>query len=552
MDNCIQKRRKQVVKKMVALFLTLAMLLSMVSTVSIAAPATTAATAGTVEVPEIQATIAGDGTVTVTCDAFKPSDEGSLSASIDYRTEDGTYRWATLEYDNGKFTGQFEDAVGATLTWVSVSQYQYKYDEEYTKEDSTSTSVTNNYDYETGKLFEASYRKSQRSEKLVEIEYKDQDGNTKKTNTWVTTKETAETKSKQWDNGVLWRESTEASTTAGDEKTRTVESTGSYSNYNSETGKVSQQGVNKSTRTQSSTPSEYGGLNWETTQETTDNDYNNYNNDGAQTSANKVVESTTYNAARDKRTTERTGNYSSYDTETGKVYQERAEKRTYSQSAKRNEEYGYTEWVFNQDTIENEYKNYDSETGEYTGKSVNTSDNVYSDGTVVKATETNANYNKDGYQTSSGKTVTDTEYNAAKDKRTVTTSGETAGYNDYGKLIVTGETSGKQEQAKGEYGWWETTSSSSSETKKNKNGAVIYSATSSSDDKGNSSSETKVYDQFGTASAMNPIPSGTRTASRSNTPILIITITKTVQTSRAANTQPRLNTRRMRQEISSH
>ena len=89
-------------KKIVALFLTLAMLLSMVSTVSIAAPATTAAAAGTVEIPEIQATIAGDGTVTVICDAFKPSDEGWLSAYIDYQTEDGASGGGSLEYDNGK------------------------------------------------------------------------------------------------------------------------------------------------------------------------------------------------------------------------------------------------------------------------------------------------------------------------------------------------------------------------------------------------------------------------------------------------------------------
>ena len=312
----------------------------------------------------------------------------------------------------------------------------------------------------------------------------------------------------------------------------TDEDTWSYTYYDSDTGKKTQESTGKRTTNYSLVDNEYGGKSWQTTQQTEESENKNYhwetgeytgksvnstewtysggtlvkttesskqyNKDDVQTYGRKAVETTTYNEAKDKRTNERTSDYTYFNSDTGYKTSESTEKRTttYSLTANAN---GGKYWETTQEKYDSEYKSYNGQTGEYTGKNVTNTDQIYSNGTVVKETSTSASYNKDDYQTSSGKTVTDTAYNTAKDKRTITTSGEIVRNNEYGVLVVTGETSKKTEQELKD-NYWTTTASSSNETRKNKQGTVIYTATSSSDDKGNSSSDTKAYDEFGALS----------------------------------------------------
>lgn len=132
-------------KKIIALFLTLTMLLSIVGTAGVAAPA-----ASPINVPSVQATITSGGTVTVTgaIDEFN-------SAYVYYEKDGQGYGFG-LTKEDGKFTGTNENVTSDNVTEISLSQSKWTpYDEEdYSQGEYSSVGFA--YKYESGTLTIAS------------------------------------------------------------------------------------------------------------------------------------------------------------------------------------------------------------------------------------------------------------------------------------------------------------------------------------------------------------------------------------------------------------
>ena len=403
-------------KRIVALFLTAAMLLGMTGTVAFAAEAAT--------MPEVKATVSDDGTVTVTADG----DYTSAYAYV-YTKDGGSTYYVRLAYDKDKkaWIGQNENVGGGAMDDIYLSKSKTEWNEDNTAYTDTSYRVSVYYDRSSGKQYYESVNNSTSDYKQFKYKYKNREGETVEGSSFIWVKQKSESDSVNYSTqtGKKTSENHSISEGAGDNKTRKTESKNEYKYYDSETGEMTSEQVTNSTTESVSKISEYGGISFSDKSQESASETKNYTSKGEYNGRSESKGSTTYTYndknQRTKQTAEsasksyykddqiRSNSWSNSET----TYEEGYEKTYSSKSNSRN--YSYMGVLKSTSTSENSRENkiYKDESG-------------YTSSKQVSSKSSSNSYNKDGELSSASSSVT-----TYGDDNSYSSSSTSKSYNTY-------------------------------------------------------------------------------------------------------------------------
>ena len=420
-DFTDKKKGENYMKRILALLLTLAMLLTMVGTAAVAADAATA------EIPEFTATLAKDGTVTVQVDDGVKDYTTHYAYVIVKKTEEGETRYhsytVNLEYDSSKkaYIGKNEDAAGGQFDSIRLSKSEYKTNTKGDAATYDSVSFVAEYSWGSEKsgLWYATYSTTSRKEELVDRgDYK----------SWITTEEDTEYNRKDFNTatGKLSKETNSTTQVEGDEAKKTTNAINVTKTYEPREGKYSGKTVSESDST-----SVYNKELEYWVNDASKSTSESYNEEDILIGSSVKEGKTTYNKKADERTSETDSKQKEFSSKgylryTTKGTQTREEELVDDYGWKSNK-YHYETKTTNRDgevsrTYENttkygkadtvEYGNYTSTYIPYTSESTDKDYNTYT-GAVTKINEVEKEYAKnkktDLYETT--KTTTNTYNN---------------------------------------------------------------------------------------------------------------------------------------------
>ena len=486
-------------KRLVALFLVLAMLLGSMGTAAIAAEATE------VQMPSV--TIGADGTVTV--NGVTNAYENGY-AYVYPKGETTGYKYVELTWDSDKkvYTGKNSDIAGGQLYRLRLNSYKNNDDNTIELEDRVS--ISNNYI--GGKLTYSSTSVYNSTSKAVKLSYTDDEGKAQTATSWVETASRSEQVEINYDSetGKKTKEFNSVSEKKGDEKAYTTKSNNTQKQFDKETGKLIQTAT---TETESEyeyyqvTDSDWAYLAIRNKKSDSKTEYKNYDDEGEFTGSRVDTIKTSNEYENDKKTYLRdriSESYNKNGLKTGSSRNTETHKYTGNNKTDSWTEDSYKDeyWNYNQDNVLTSnniyeytygdkssniytYRNYNAYTKQMTSERINK--NQKNDNGVREYYNSEAYYNDNG--TLRYKYVNDfdgiiTHYN--KDNKVVATKDKDGTWKDgSGKVI------GKNEDKDGN-------SQNTEVSFKSRTGEIdSYSIRTTTSKDGEWVSETKYYDGNG-------------------------------------------------------
>ncbi len=231
-------------KKIVALFLTAALLLGVLGTSAFAAET------GTLTIPEFTASVSADGTVTVTVGSGKLYEYAYAYVTYPDNPNSSTSVWLTWDEGKKAYVGKNAELAGGKLDTLDLYTNTYIYIDDYKEE----TFDRNEFyaSYANGKLSNASVSVSKGKGRQIEYTYTDSDGKQHTNTTLVTVESKGESIFADYDTntGKKTGETHYFSEEKGDGKTSVAEKRISESkSYEKETGKLISTSVGEEERT---------------------------------------------------------------------------------------------------------------------------------------------------------------------------------------------------------------------------------------------------------------------------------------------------------------
>ena len=264
-------------KRIVALFLTVTLLLGVLGTSAFAAE--TAA----LTVPEFSASVAADGSVTVTESGGKVYEYAEAYVR---NSDDSNGDWVWLTWDEGKkaYVGKEEELAGGKISSLNMSANTYKYNDDNTEE----TFDRNEFhaSYSNGKLYSVNVSVSKGSEKQLKYTYTDSEGNQKTSSSMVTVESKGEQVVAYYDTdtGKKTTETHYNTEEKGDGKTSvTRKETSDGKSYDNKTGALTGITTGEGERTSEYVPSKWGWLDERTKTSKDKSETKNYDEDGQYT-----------------------------------------------------------------------------------------------------------------------------------------------------------------------------------------------------------------------------------------------------------------------------
>ena len=264
-------------KKIVALFLTVALLLGVLGT------SASAAEAAALTIPEFSASVAADGSVTVTVSGGKAY---SYAEAYVRNSDDSYGDWVWLTWDEGKkaYVGKEEELAGGKMGSLNMYANTYKYNDDNTEE----TFDRNDFyaSYSNGKLYYVSVSVSKGSEKQLKYTYTDSEGNQKTSSSMVTVESKGEQVVAYYDTdtGKKTTETHYNTEEKGDgKKSVTRKETRDEKSYDNETGALTGITTGEGERTFEYVPSKWGWLDERTKTSKDKSETKNYDEDGKYT-----------------------------------------------------------------------------------------------------------------------------------------------------------------------------------------------------------------------------------------------------------------------------
>ena len=339
-------------KKIVALFLVAALLLGVLGTSAFAAEA------AALTFPEYSASVAADGSVTVTVNGGKKLYEDAY-AYVTYPDDPYSSKHVWLTWDEGKkaYVGKDEELAGGMLDMVELYTNTYKYNDDYTEDTFDRNELYASYD--NGKLYYASMTVSKGSQKQTEYSYTDSEGNKQTDSSMVTVESKGEEIYVNFDKdtGKKTSETHCFTEEKGDGKTSLTRKQRSDSkSYNNETGMLTRISTGESESIYEYIPSQWGWLDTRTKTSTDKTEYTNYNEKGEIRGTNIETIKRSNEYTSDKRTyiwDRYTESYNKEGQETGASRNTETHKYTGNNQTDEWTENSYKDeyWYYNRDNV---------------------------------------------------------------------------------------------------------------------------------------------------------------------------------------------------------